>query len=339
MIYPAEPPVSVENRELHHYTDRAGLEGIWKSGALFATRYDFLNDSTEVVHLRDDLTRAVQDRVRAELLRLKRTDSKVARILAKAKGAPSIAQEEAKNVVAVIYQATFERSTLGGGFAIPYITSFCSHRSDHKYEQQNGLLSQWRGYGRDERYAIVFQTKGLEKLLEQEGKKFTYPALILGDIVYNDESLDFDQRYAELIDLLFGFWTSQREGSNKTKPDELFQPFVMAATRMKHRGFREEREVRIVACPTFKDFDERMHRSAQMMIKPGTQHKDPHHYVRANGIDVGYICLFDWRNGKRLPITRIIVGPHRDQISLKRWVENLTKHTVPVVCSQTPFIG
>jgi hypothetical protein len=298
MIYPAEPSVSAENPELHHYTNRGGLEGIWKSGVLFATRFDFLNDRTEVVHLRNDLIRAVQDRVRAERLRLKRTDPKVARVLAKAKGAPSIAQEEANNVVSVIYQATFEGSTLGGGFAVPYITSFCSHRGDHKYEQQNGLLSQWRGYGGDERYAIVFQSKGLEKLLKQEGSKFTYPALNFGDVVYNDETLDFDHHYAELIDLFFGFWPDQRESIDKTKPDKLFRPFVMAATRMKHRGFREEREVRIVACPTFKDFDERMHRAAQTVIKPGTQHKDPHHYVRPNGTDVPihtFIRLEKWK--------------------------------------------
>jgi len=38
MIYPVEPAVSAENPELHHYTNRAGLEGIWKSGVLLPAR-------------------------------------------------------------------------------------------------------------------------------------------------------------------------------------------------------------------------------------------------------------------------------------------------------------
>jgi hypothetical protein len=298
-----------------------------------------LNDRTELIHLRDDLTRAVQDRVRAELLRLKLTNPLVAKALAKANGAQAIAREEATNLVDVIYQTTFQNSTIGTGFAVPYITSFCSHQKDHQYEKQNGLLSQWRGYGGDERYAIVFQTDRLEKLLEQEAKIFLYPALIIGDVIYNDENVDFARRYASLIDSITTAWASRYDGSNTMKAEATFQPFVMAATRMKHRGFKEEREIRIIACPTFKDFNERLHTAAQMPIAPGTKYKEAHRRRGENRPDAEYLSLFDWRNGKRLPIARIIVGPHHSQAALKRQVESLTNRVVPVVCSQTPFIG
>src|SRR5690348_15361038 len=113
-----EPPVSAENPELHHYTDRAGLEGIWETGVLFATRYDFLNDSTEIEHLRDDLLRVVQDRIRVELLQWRRADPKVDRLLTK-EGLINVARQEAENVVSVLYKATFESVRRARGMAVP----------------------------------------------------------------------------------------------------------------------------------------------------------------------------------------------------------------------------
>jgi hypothetical protein len=330
-----EPPVSAENPELHHYTDRAGLEGIWESGVLFATRYDFLNDSTEIGHLRDDLLRVVQDRIRVELLQRRRTDPKIDRLLTK-EGLLNVVRHEAENVVSVLYKATFEGVSRARGMAVPYITSFCSHRNDHKYEQENGLLSQWRGYGRDERYAIVFQTDKLEKLLKEEAKEFVYPALIVGNVAYNDEKLNFAERYVTLIDLVAGLWKTFVE-TGDTKPGDLFVPFLMASTLMKHRAFSEEREVRFVACPTFREADEEMHLAAKISMRPGIRHKEPYCRKRADGTRVEYIRLFG--NGKRLPIKRIVVGPHRDQQRLKQQIDTLIEGKVRVVLSQTPFTG
>ncbi len=52
--------------------------------------------------------------------------------------------------------------------AEPYICSFCNHAGDNEYERNNGLLSQWRGYGGEGRFALVFDTSGLDRLLSCE---------------------------------------------------------------------------------------------------------------------------------------------------------------------------
>jgi hypothetical protein len=340
MLHEAEPLVSDEHRELHHYTSRKGLEGIWNSGFLFATRYDFLNDSSEVVHFREGLTRAVQDGMAGELQRRCVTDPRFVDAIDRAGGVTVVAEEEAKKLIGLLYGITFEDSSFGEGFAVPYIASFCSHERDHEYEKRNGLLSQWRGYGGDERYAIVFCTRSLEALMEQEAKIFVYPALNIGNAIYNDARLDFAQQYARLIELVVKIWVSLGDQGNASPAiDAVFQPFLGDATRMKHRGFAEEREVRIVACPTFKDLDQRMHAASQMVIAPGKRHKNLHYRSLESGRDAPFIRLFDWTNGERLPIRRIIVGPHRNQTALKQQIESLTERTVPVTCSETPFIG
>ena len=307
-------------------------------GVLFATRYNFMNDSSEVIHLQDDLIRAVQDSLLREVIRWGTTDSRVAKLIAEV-GDVAIAAQEARNVIGSFYQTTFENSTLGEGFAVPYIMSFCSHQGDDEYVRKNGLLSQWRGYGGDERYAIVFRSYGLEELLDEESKLFEYPTLTFADVDYNDPTV-FSRRYARLVELIVDVWKSYY-GSNSLNEaiENARQPFVMAATRLKHRGFKEEREVRIIACPTFREFNERMHEAAKMPLNSATKYKELHHRTRSYGPDAPCIHLFDWRKGKRLPIERIIVGPHRNQQALKAQVERLTNSAVPVVCSQTPFVG
>ena len=49
--------------ELHHYTNWSGLEGIWNSGVLFATRYDQLNDVEEIHHFRSLLSSLLRARI------------------------------------------------------------------------------------------------------------------------------------------------------------------------------------------------------------------------------------------------------------------------------------
>jgi hypothetical protein len=54
--------------ELHHYTSIAGLKGIWERQMLWATQYSYLNDSAEVVLLKDFLKDALTEEL-ATILR------------------------------------------------------------------------------------------------------------------------------------------------------------------------------------------------------------------------------------------------------------------------------
>ena len=44
-----------DHPELHHYTDRKGLTGIWQSNSLWATHFSNLTDSLEIKVLRKPL--------------------------------------------------------------------------------------------------------------------------------------------------------------------------------------------------------------------------------------------------------------------------------------------
>lgn len=329
-----EPKVSEACSELYHYTDWHGLEGIWQSGVLWATRYDCLNDTAEVEHLRDMLTLSVEYRLRTALLEKRKSSVKYQLELSKAGGAAKVARETAINIVAALYQTTFDLKLRDHTFAIPHVVSFCTHGQDHEYERKNGLLSQWRAYGGSEKYALVFDTKKLEHRLDEESKQHPYSALHFSDVIYNDESLDFEETFSELIDQIAQPYLEQ-EGAGI---GAVFTPFVRAATRVKHRGFREEREFRIVACPQFQDFLEWITPKTGEKIPENQKPKEAHVRTRHGGEKVHFIKLFDNLKPRKLPITRIIVGPHRGQDALYRKVASLTGGSIRIVRSETPYI-
>ena len=68
-----EPLVEAEHPELHHYTNWYGLAGILSTGILYATRYDRLNDRTEVEHFKEVLVDALADSFKSILIDKKKT--------------------------------------------------------------------------------------------------------------------------------------------------------------------------------------------------------------------------------------------------------------------------
>lgn len=197
-----------------------------------------------------------------------------------------------------------------------YSTSFCyTEPEDHV----NGLLSQWRGYGRDGGYAIVFDTAALDILLREDASKYRGDFCQWGDVEYFDESFGGNRH----------FETEQWEKSiqktvlkmlQRANPEpfieELFPPIVSLALHHKHYGFREEAEVRIVTMPAqealLDSTSPRLSREIKFHLKNGTL--------------VPYLELFKGTASK-FPIVEIVVGPHPDKLkradSARRLLENL----------------
>lgn len=103
----------------------------------------------------------------------------------------------------------------------------------------------------------------------------------------------------------------------------------------KHRGFEEEKEVRIVVGEP----------SVEMGRDPsnesGKPYREAHSYLR-NGAAIPCIHLFEGQGLKTLPIRRIIVGPHPEKLQRKRAVEILLRdHGIDaeVLLSDIPFRG
>ena len=286
--------------EIYHYTTPAGLSGIIDSQALRASHARYLNDSSELqVFFDQRLPELITSEVRNGLRVLESVPA-IAERVREFGGFEKAVADTSNGIVFSIRQATLR-------FNETYVLSFCTAADD--WTTSNGLLSQWRAYGKDGGYAIAFDTKQLKQRLSKEWSSFHYQHGLI-DVVHYHGGPPPTTAVPEVI--------SESEQVLRTsvfsflKPDSLaaLEPVHGAATTLsclyKHGGFREEREVRIVAIPAHTEIVAEAHKSS---VKAPPE-KPRAHYIR-NGCPVPCIQLFG--GSEPLPISRVIVGPHPDQ--------------------------
>ncbi len=197
---------------------------------------------------------------------------------------------------------------------------------DEDSDRQLGLLSQWRGYG-DDGVALVFDFEKLKELLKREKELFHYLGCALVEVIYNTDDLDLQKHFPRLFAVLESKVVPavlaglpedhQTEKALSNAAIEL----LTAVGRLKHWGFREEKEHRIivgVANPArFDGVNASLSASQKLKtinFRPG----------RCGSIP--YIKLFE--EDKHLPISRILVGPSRNQDANAFKVETILKHMV-----------
>ncbi|MCH7936243.1 MAG: DUF2971 domain-containing protein [Proteobacteria bacterium] len=323
---------------LWHYTSAEGLKGILESQRLWAFHYTHLNDSTEISHLRNELAQRLQPKLKELINTLRGKSFRAKRATRKLGGIKLAANIQAQEFVGRIFEATFSDSVHGYPICDPYIVSFCSHLADDDHERKNGLLSQWRSYA-EGGYAIVFDTLALWKLLEREDKESYYMPLSLGDVVYEGDEAAFQLEFDRLMATLEEMAESELRGKILT-PENLYSDVVSAFTRFKHQGFKEEREVRIVASPlTFNVYSgmKREHEDLEERDRALKQFQ-----LRRFGVEEKrFIELFDFKEDHPgLPIRRIIVGPHRNQDEMAQQAREWSKGMgIEITRSDTPYIG
>lgn len=326
----SDEPLIKSHPELHHYTTRCGLAGIWKTNSLWATQFSNLSDSSEIVLLKKPLEAALATLFKHWIIERQQERFSVRRHVAKKGGLEVVARELAHNLVEAHYMTAFTGGK-ASPLAVPFISSFCTHANDHPYEQKNGLLSQWRGYGGNGRYALVFDTRQLDALLERESRAHFWAGLSIDKVVYFDGPETLEKEFPEILASSTAFMAkmcNEESGSNI----DLFTPFSRAATLMKHRGFREEREVRIVAMP----------QSERALVDRGRENEllgwPPIKKVRGLSNSKMYVALFESLSAT-LPIKRIIVGPGANQEEDYEFARSVVSDRAPIVISETPFIG
>jgi len=311
-----------EPTELFHYTRIAGLRGILESQTLWATHYLYLNDANEIRQLRRVLESFLLPAAKkVKLLEGETTPEKIV-----------------ENFVTGMYSACLGDEE-DPALAEPYITSFCS--TDDKNEARHGLLSQWRGYGRDGGYAIVFDVPVLKSLLEEESKKWLYSFLRAKDVVYSDASEEeVREKIRPHLKTIKDVFIKFRQTLKQELLEKTFDPFLVAACRYKHWGFKEEKEFRIVAIPSSSQAVKNLRRQSCRSLRE----KPKGHFLRA-GTAVPYIDLFERITSPRakpLPIKRIIVGPHQEKERRKSAIEILLKKLgidAEVSVSEIPYLG
>ncbi|MCX7220037.1 MAG: DUF2971 domain-containing protein [Burkholderiales bacterium] len=320
--------------ELLHYTSISGLLGILESQSLRATNSAFLNDSMEInLFFETRLANILESGIRAELA----ADPSL-RVLPQFARTP----EEANSAIAryatdmtAIIRTTTHR------FNNPHFTCFSTPTNDRV--RRDGLLSQWRGYGKDGGYCLVFDSSRLEEILKTEATSFWYQHVQWGDVHYHQDDDDLDNAEPEIQEAEDALRDSIGRYIKNSIVEELestFEPVSTLSCLFKHWGFHEEREVRIVVIPPNAELVQEGRANGEVRAT-----REPKSFVRG-GTPVPYIDLFALEPnndvGFRLPILRVIIGPHAQSSLRKTSVEELLRArgiAAEVAISRIPYVG
>ncbi|TAL00607.1 MAG: DUF2971 domain-containing protein [Rhodospirillaceae bacterium] len=330
----SEKSIPEENPSLFHYTSQAGLEGILASQTIFATHYKFLNDATEIEHFKSALAELLEQKVfapvkkRIKALAATSDDSKsnLNAIYRKHGGETKAIKKQIASQVNTIFRLTCENA---------YIASFCGWHPHAPRLNQHGLLSQWRAYGHDGGFALEFDTKALNELFKEDGNLYDDSLSYFGNCFYDEDpkkiiakrKAEFDFVGDFLVDFADALATDQRR-----LPDaaQAAQYFFALSSQPKHPGFSEENEVRIATTVSSRSdevIDGEPLRTRQIKFR------------NTAGVTVPYIELFAGLN-KRLPIKRILVGPHVDRDKRAVYVRSLLRDLpIEVTVSDIPYIA
>jgi hypothetical protein len=325
----ADAKLLAEHPELHHYTKYAGLKGIIETNALRATHYRKLNDTMEINLLRQPLAEALGLRF-TDVLRRRRSEWEIARAIEETGGLEVAARLAAEGLVNSFYQVSFERRD-SFSFAEPYITSFCTH-AGWPYERENGLLSQWRGYGGAGGYCLVFDTAKLAARLGGEFDAHYYVHISLAQVIYADGDAKVEdlfpvllKRNEEFLDVVLD------RGDGLLNLQDGFGPFIAGVTSYKHQGFREECEIRAVTIPASQEI------AGQVQAENPGVSLGPIKSPLVDERGRPFVSLFSDLNGK-LPIRRIIVGPSVHQAENAERARAVVGDAIPIELSKTPYI-
>jgi hypothetical protein len=323
--------------ELFHYTTAGGMEGILRNQTLWAAHAMFLNDTSEMTAFAQRLPGVLRPAIDVGIephLGIPANQ----KLLEQCGGKDGFVDSLVKETAGSLYTALLG-SSVSAPYIEPYVLSFCT--SDDPRITQHGLLSQWRGYGPDGGYALVFDTARLSVLIAEEAQRWTWATLMGGNVVYSLSSEDeIKEELGEQIDDIRNSITEfLRTAGNPDTLEPMYFALTQCACRYKHWGFAEEKEVRIVAIPANQEIIEETRR-----LKLPVSEKTRHTFLR-NGTTVPCLHLLEdiaSRNHNSLPITRILVGPHADKEKRQRAVQLLLKELeldIPVCVSEIPYVA
>lgn len=288
--------------------------------------------------MHEPLQEIITPKIRQSIINQTRHNLSKRRVVRKHGGAHVIARNCAREFIKALRNVSLPRAGQKLMFADPYILSFCSHADDDDYVKNNGLLSQWRGYGGQAGYAIIFDCKEMAKRVQMEAEKYDYSLMYMGDVVYENQKELFYKEFNELIqkieEVAGQLMISDRKDEDiKRYIGELYDPYITAAARFKHQAFFEEREVRVVASPQRQEIvDYIMEKTGRSIVNKGL--KD----IRIRQCGVRYIELFRTEARIRLPIKKIIVGPGEDkEVAAEKAAALVAGSSIEISCSATPY--
>jgi hypothetical protein len=326
-------PVSQHYPELLHYTTFAGLRGILSSGSLWATDAAFLNDSSEIRHFFDErLRELITEDARQYAIELARMPNHLVQII-KDGGFEKVVALEVE-----AWHSSLRRATLA--MNRPFVLSLSAPNDERV--QHSGLLSQWRGYGDDGGFAIVFDAQELESMLKAEAFAHRYMFVQIGDVYYHEIDPKIQPATSDITEyenIVHQAVYRAMRGDTLEEKGELYEAVTALSCLYKHWGFWEEREVRVVVVPAGHD-----------VVANDAPKAIPQKEVllrNRGGQEIPYIELFSsvglaGTTAPLLPIKRVIVGPHKNREAHAESVRqelDRVGYAVDVVQSKIPYIG
>ena len=284
---------------------------------LYATHARFLNDSSELFQAAEILIKLLVPDV-SKLVEAFSQREMVRNAIVRDGGLERHSYKLVRHIISTFYQVA------GSDF---YICSFMGTSKDD-YTKKNGLLSQWRGYGKQQGFAIEFDTVKLEQLFKLEGDSYDHAFATFGDVVYGQDHQLFTEDFVPYFERLKSYLLNnfRKDMGEDIEVDQYsgFIPFCYCTSMMKHVGFKEEQEVRIVVSP--------LGESTSKQFKP----KQIYSRER-NSSPVPYVKLFDFDH-IGLPVKRIVVGPSRDKEAVAFAARKFLGAKFVVEVCDTPFV-
>ena len=328
-------------QEIFHYTSVSAFKKILETSTLWATRTSHLNDSSEMHVIWPRIEPLVIDFYKNELCTFNQQNPDLHEAIGGEGGIAYIANSDGLKMAKEL------RSGLRGYDALPslqerFVVSFTTHNRDpdlDAYLREHGMLSQWRGYGRDAGVAIVFDRQGIQELRQTEHEPFHYWQNSLWDVTYDKKDMDLREDFRTLVGALQNFvrvWIHRNHDTValERQLNSVYRELLLAVTRFKHIAFYEEQECRIVMGVILESCLAKFASGGKCEAK---SFKKVHHRKGSCG-SIPYIRLFE-DSGHNLPIKRIIVGPSRSQDAHLETVQKLARNRgIVVQRSETPFV-
>ena len=207
---------------LYHYTDIGGLMGILNSNLLWATDSDYLNDELELefgkTMLLDEIDKSLKNSPNYKLICSEATD---------------------------LIEATLEQTI--SRIRRTYILSYCS---------KGDLLSQWRGYGSETGISLGFHSSFFEHVVDTKNSPESPIDWSLEKVYYGDEAREIASSLAQVIthEVIESIKYIKNDRHLNSKIGFVSYPLIKSlamsleifCSTVKHEGFKEESEYRIV---------------------------------------------------------------------------------------------
>jgi len=314
--------LSKKHPTIHHYTSKKGLLGILNDECLWTTKFDYLNDSTELRYADYFIKKYLLDRFEKCPLNI--------------------------NTEAINKQYDRLLPMIFGDQL--YIGSFSSHHNHANfpgYALKNGLLSMWRGYGGNSSFAIVLKTQELFNRLYEQAEKGKGILVNFDEVLYttkDDREDAFKYFNSQLNDVfkVLHHWVTYNDGKRKENKDpaswieknvpKFPESFIELICGFKHNAFHEEQEVRIVVI-----------NKIPCHINKKTKYHEPSWPVEFRIDRASQLIPYIKIPLSNQFIEKIIVGPGGNQKNDVKCLEEmreekLSLNHIEITDSETPFV-